>query len=38
MKYGFNKIHIKLLSQQGGLLGGKGVEFDPWGPRIKLHR
>ncbi len=38
MKYGFNKLHIELLPQQRGLLGGKGVEFDPWCPRIKLHK
>ncbi len=38
MKYGLNKINIRLFTQQVGWLGGKKVEFHPWGPRIKLHK
>ncbi len=29
MKYGLNKINIKLFRQQVGRLGGKGVELHP---------
>jgi hypothetical protein len=38
MKCDLNKIKIKSFTQQMGWLGGKGVEFHPWGPRIKLHK
>ncbi len=38
MKYGLNKINTKLFTQQVGWLGGKRVQFCPWGPRIKLHK
>jgi len=32
MKYGLlNRINIKLLTQQVGWLGGKGVELHLWG-------
>jgi hypothetical protein len=37
MKYGLNIIKI-ILSPQFGWLGGKGVEFHPWGLGIKLHK
>ncbi len=30
MKYGINKIKIRLFTQQVGWLGGKGVELHPW--------
>jgi hypothetical protein len=36
MKYGLNKINIRLNTQQVGWLGGKRVQLHPWGPRIKL--
>jgi hypothetical protein len=36
MKYGLNKIKIRLFTQQVGQLGGKGVEFHPWGSRSSL--
>jgi len=26
----------KLFTQQGGWFGDKGIEFQPWGPRIKF--
>jgi hypothetical protein len=29
MKYGLNKINIKLFSQQVGCLGGEGIQFHP---------
>ncbi len=32
MKYG-----LRLFTQQVEWLGGKGVQFDPWDPKIKLH-
>jgi hypothetical protein len=35
MKCGLNKINTK-FTQQARWLGGIGVEFHPWGPRIKL--
>jgi hypothetical protein len=38
MKYGLNKINIKLLTQQMGWLGGKGVKFHLWGLKIKFHK
>jgi hypothetical protein len=38
MKYGLNRTNIKLFTQQMGWLGDKGIEFHPWGPRIKLHK
>jgi hypothetical protein len=38
MKYGVNKINIRLFTQQLGWLDGKAVELHPWGPRIKLHK
>jgi hypothetical protein len=38
MKYGFNRINIRLFTQQVRWLGGKEVEFHPWGPKIKLHK
>jgi hypothetical protein len=38
MKYGLNIMKIRLFTQQVGWLDGKGVEFHPWGPRIKLHK
>jgi len=31
MKYGLNRINIRLFKQPMGWLGGKGVEFHPWG-------
>jgi hypothetical protein len=30
MKYGLNRINIKLFTQQVRWLGGKGVKFHPW--------
>jgi hypothetical protein len=39
MKYGLNRINIRLFTQQvGWQLGGKGVELHPWGPKVKLHK
>jgi hypothetical protein len=38
MKYGVNKINIRMFIQQAGWLGGKRVELYPWGPMIKLHK
>jgi hypothetical protein len=38
MKYGFSRINIKLFTQQVRWLGGKKVEFHPWGRKIKLHK
>jgi hypothetical protein len=38
MKYGVNRINIKLFTEQVGWLGGKAVEFHLWGPRVKLHK
>jgi hypothetical protein len=38
MKYGLNKINSRLFEQQVGWLGGKGVQFYLWGPRIKLPK
>jgi hypothetical protein len=38
MKYGLNIIESKFFTQKVGWLGGKGVEFHPWYPRIKLHK
>jgi hypothetical protein len=38
MKYGLNRIKIRLFTQQVGWLGGKGILFHPWDPRIKLHK
>jgi hypothetical protein len=37
MKYGLNRIKIKLLTQVEWL-GGKGVEFHPWGMTIKFQK
>jgi hypothetical protein len=37
MKYGLNRINIKLFTQMGWL-GGKGTKLHPWGSRIKLHK
>jgi len=33
MKYGLNKINIRLFIEQVGWLGGNGVEFRPWGSK-----
>jgi hypothetical protein len=38
MKYGLNKINIRLFTQQVGWLGDNGIEFHPWGSRIKLDK
>jgi hypothetical protein len=38
MKYGLNKINVRLFTQQVRWLGGKRIEFDLWGPRINLHK
>jgi len=38
MKYGLNKINIKLFTQQVGWLGDKWIQFHPWGLNIKLHK
>jgi hypothetical protein len=38
MKYGLNKIKIKLFTQQIKWCGGKGVELHPYSPRIKFHK
>jgi hypothetical protein len=38
MKYGLNQINTKLFKQQVGWFGGKGIQFHPWGSRIKLHK
>jgi hypothetical protein len=38
MKYGLNRINIRLFTQQARWLGGKGVEFHLWSPRIKLYK
>ncbi len=37
MKYGLNRMKIKLFTQQLGLLDGKRVKFDLWGLRIKFY-
>jgi len=37
MKYGVNRIKIKLFTQQLKWLGGEQIELHPWGPLIKLH-
>ncbi len=37
MKYGLNKIKIKLFIQQMGWVGGKRIELCPWSLKIKLH-
>jgi hypothetical protein len=34
MKYGINKINIKIVTQKVGWLGGKGVELHLCGPKI----
>jgi hypothetical protein len=34
----YTNVNIKSFTQQMGWLGGKGVEFHPWGPKIKLHK
>jgi hypothetical protein len=34
----YNSVNIKSFTQQMGWLGGKGVEFHPGGPKIKLHK
>ncbi len=33
MKYGINRINIRLFSQQAEWLGGKRVELHPWGSK-----
>jgi hypothetical protein len=33
MKYGLNKINIKLFTQQAAWVGGKGVKLHPWSPK-----
>jgi len=38
MKYGLNRIKIKLFTQQVRWLGPKGVELCHLGPKIKLHK
>jgi hypothetical protein len=38
MKYGLNKIKIKLFTQQLSWFGGKKVEFHPWDTRIKYDK
>jgi hypothetical protein len=38
MKYGLNRIIIKSFTKKMGWLGGKGIQFHPWGPKIKLHK
>jgi hypothetical protein len=38
MKYGLNKINIKLFTQQLRWVGGKKVEFHPWDTLIKYHK
>jgi hypothetical protein len=35
--YGFNRINIRLFTQQLRWFGGKDVEVYLWGPRIKFH-
>jgi hypothetical protein len=34
MKYGVNKINIKLFTQQVWWLDDKGIELHPWGPFV----
>jgi len=36
MKYGLNRINTRPFTQQGGVLGGKEVEFHPWFQRSML--
>jgi len=38
MKYGLNKINTRLFTQQAGWFGGKGVQFHPWGLKIKFRK
>jgi hypothetical protein len=38
MKYGLNRINIRLFAQQVWWLCGKGVKLHSWGPRIKHHK
>jgi hypothetical protein len=38
MKYVLNRINTKLFTQQIKWLGGKGIQFHPYSPRIKLLR
>jgi len=38
MKYGLNKINIRLFTQQVGRLGDKGIELHPRGLKIKFHK
>jgi hypothetical protein len=38
MKYGVNKINIRLFIEQVRWLDGKGIKFHPQGPRINLHK
>jgi hypothetical protein len=33
MKYGLNKINTKLFTEQVKWLGGKGIQFHPWGSK-----
>jgi len=37
MRYGLNKINIRLFIQQVRWLSRKEVEFHPWGANIKLY-
>jgi hypothetical protein len=37
-KNGLIKMKSKLFTQQVGWLGGKGIKFYSWGPRIKLYK
>jgi hypothetical protein len=33
-----NRMHITILSQKVGWLGGKGVDVHPWDSRIDFHK
>jgi hypothetical protein len=38
MKYGLNKINIRLFTKQVWWLGEKGVELHSWSPNMKFHK
>jgi hypothetical protein len=38
MKYGLNRINIRLFTLQVVWCGGKGIKLHPCGSRIKFHK
>jgi hypothetical protein len=38
VKYGVNRMHFTIFSEQMGWFDGKGVDIHPWGLRIKPHK